>query len=50
MYTVKDVYKHAGEASGRSGRQEQRAMVEALANDPELLEMMVNMIEKVKIR
>ena len=48
MYTIRDVYKFTGES--KSGKAEQRMLVEALAQDEELLNILTNMLEQVKVR
>lgn len=50
MYAIRDVYRHAGESQGHGGKSEQRQLIEALAQDEELLNILTNMLEQVKIR
>jgi hypothetical protein len=50
MYTIRDIYKHAGEVQGKNSKGEQRQLIEALANDEELLNILTEMLERVKIR
>jgi hypothetical protein len=48
MYAIRDVYRHAGES--KSGKSEQRHLVESLAQDEDLLNQLTAMLEQVKIR
>ena len=50
MYAIRDVYRHAGDSQSHGVKSEKSQLVEALAQDEELLNILTSMLEQVKIR
>ncbi len=50
MYAIRDVYRHAADSHSHGVKSEKTQLVEALAQEEELLNILSNMLEQVKIR